>query len=284
MSFRSYFQVPGDDASGLGAQVANQHERVRERLRDVGSVVAIISGKGGVGKSYVTSAIAMALARCGSAIGVLDADLQSPTAARMLGARGPLSVEGDAVVPAIGHKGVRVMSMDLMLEEGAPLRWTSTTGEEHTWRGVVEAGALREFLGDVAWGKLAALLVDMPPDSGRLADLAALVPNLTGAIAVTIPSEESMRSVARAMRATIDAGVPLLGIVENMSGYACQGCEVIQPLFGGNAGDTLARDFGVPLLAKVPFTTNSHPSGATITEALWNAVTAHRAAPTGHLP
>jgi ATP-binding protein involved in chromosome partitioning len=276
MSFRSYFQVPGDDASGLGAQVANQHERVRERLRDVASVVAIISGKGGVGKSYVTSALAMALARCGMATGVLDADLQSPTAARMLGARGPLSVEGDAVVPATGHKGVRVMSMDLMLEEGTPLRWTSTTGEEHTWRGVAETGALREFLADVAWGQLAALLVDMPPDSGRLADLAALVPTLTGAIAVTIPSEESMRSVARAMRAAIDAGVPLLGVVENMSGYACQGCDTIRPLFSGNAGDTLARDFDVPLLAKLPFTVSAHPSGASIPKALWDAVNSSR--------
>ena len=283
MSFRSYFQVPGDDASGLGAQVANQHERVRERLRDVGSVVAIISGKGGVGKSYVTSALAIALSRCGADIGVLDADLQSPTVARMLGARGPLTIEGDAVVPATGHKGVRVMSMDLMLDEGAPLRWTATSGEEHTWRGVAETGALREFLGDVAWGKLAALLVDMPPDSGRLADLAALVPGLTGAIAVTIPSDESMHSVARAMHVATDVGVPLLGVVENMSGYECLGCDVIRPLFGGNAGETLARDFDVPLLAKVPFTTNSHPSGASIPKKLWEVVTARHASRTASL-
>jgi ATP-binding protein involved in chromosome partitioning len=282
MSFRSYFQVSGGDASDLGAQVAQQHERVRDRLRDVGAVVAIISGKGGVGKSYVTSALAIGLARCGTAVGVLDADLQSPTAARMLGARGPLVVDGGAVVPATGHAGVRVISMDLMLDEGAPLRWTSTTGEEHTWRGVAETGALREFLADVAWGKLAALLVDMPPDSGRLADLVGLVPELTGAIAVTIPSEESMRSVARAMRAATDAGVPLLGVVENMSGYACHGCEVIQPLFGGDAGQTLARTFDVPLLARVPFTTNSHPSGATIPKKLWEVIS-HRAPRTAHL-
>jgi ATP-binding protein involved in chromosome partitioning len=279
MTFRGYFEVPGDDASGLGAQVAHQHERVRERLRDVGSVVAVISGKGGVGKSYVTSAIAIALARCGAAIGVLDADLQSPTVARMLGARGPLSVEGDAVAPATAHHGIRVISMDLLLAEGAPLRWTSTTGEEHTWRGVAETGALREFLADVAWGRLAALLVDMPPDSGRLADLAGLVPGMTGAIAVTIPSDEAMRSVARAMHAAADAGVPLLGVVENMSGYACQGCDVIRPLFSGDAGEALARDFDVPLLAKLPFNPIPHPSGATIPKRLWDVVTASRPAP-----
>jgi ATP-binding protein involved in chromosome partitioning len=284
VSFRGYFQVTGDDVSGLGAQVAAQHERVRERLRHVGSVVAVVSGKGGVGKSYVTSAIALALARRGAAVGVLDADLQSPTVARMLGARGPLSIEGDAVIPATGNHGVRVISMDLLLEEGAPLRWTSRTGEEHTWRGVAETGALREFLADVAWGKISLLLVDMPPDAGRLADLAALVPGLTGAIAVTVPSDEARRSVARAMQAALDAGVPLLGVVENMSGYACPGCAVVRPLFGGNAGEALAREFNVPLLAQLPFAPGAHPSGAPIPQALWNAITSTLDPPSSILP
>ena len=283
MTFRGYFQVPGGDSSQLATQVARQRERVHDRLRDVGSVVAIISGKGGVGKSYVTCAVAAALARSGAAIGVVDADLQSPTAARMLAARGPLAVDGDAVTPAMGYEGVRVISMDLLLGEGSPLRWTATTGEEHTWRGVAETGALREFLADVAWGRLTALLVDMPPDSGRVADLAALVPDLAGVIAVTIPSDESLRSVARAMRAAADAGLPLLGVVENMSGYACPGCDVVRPLFGGDAGATLARDFDVPLLAKLPFTPHAHPSVASIPTALCEAITADRAPRTSHL-
>jgi ATP-binding protein involved in chromosome partitioning len=273
MSFRTYFEVTGTDVSGLGAQVGEQHERIRERLRDIGSVVAIISGKGGVGKSYVTSALAVAIARCEAAVGVLDADLQSPTVARMLDARGPLSIEGDGVSPAIAHEGIRVISMEMLIAEGVPLRWTATTGEEHTWRGVAETGALREFLADVAWGKLTALIIDMPPDTGRLADLAALVPGLTGAIAVTIPSDEAMRSVSRAMRGAVDAGVPLLGVVENMSGYACPGCDVIRPLFGGDAGAVLARAFDVPLLARLPFAPNTHPSAASIPSLLLNAVT-----------
>jgi ATP-binding protein involved in chromosome partitioning len=273
MTFRTYFDVTGADASGLAAQVAQQREHVRDRLRDVGSVVAIVSGKGGVGKSYVASALAMAVARCGVGVGVLDADLQSPTVAGMLGARGPLTIDGDAVVPALGHKGIRVISMGLLLGDGAPLRWTSSSGEEHTWRGVAETGALREFLGDVAWGKLSTLLVDMPPDTGRLADLAALVPGLTGAIAVTIPSDESKQSVARAMRAATDVGVPLLGVVENMSGYACPGCDVVRPLFVGDAGESLAREFDVPLLATLPFAPHTHPSGASIPQALWDVVT-----------
>jgi ATP-binding protein involved in chromosome partitioning len=112
---------------------------------------------------------------------------------------------------------------------------------------------LREFLGDVAWGSLDVLLIDMPPDAGRLADLATLVRDKLAAIAVTIPSDESARSVQRALTAARDAGVPILGVVENMSGYACATCDTIGPLFAGNAGARLAAAFDVPLLARLPF-------------------------------
>lgn len=253
MSFRTYAQVARPDTSGLGDQVARQHERVRAQLRDVQRVVAVISGKGGVGKSWVSAALAIALARRGCAVGVLDADLQSPTVARSLQARGPLAVCAEGVEPATGSAGVRVISTDLLLAEGAPLRWTSPVGEAHTWRGIAETGALREFLSDVLWGALDVLLVDMPPDTHRLDDLAALVPGISGAVAITLPSEESRRSVARAMRAAHSSGVPLLGIVENMSGYACARCAETRPLFRGDAGRELAGEFDVPLLARLPF-------------------------------
>jgi ATP-binding protein involved in chromosome partitioning len=142
--------------------------------------------------------------------------------------------------------------MDLLLAEGAPLQWTSPVGEAHTWRGVAETGALREFLGDVLWGALDVLLVDMPPDTHRLDDLSALVPWMAGAVAITLPSQESRRSVARALRAAMRAGVPLLGVVENMSGYACTRCGETRPLFEGVAGRDLAEEFGLPLIAQVP--------------------------------
>jgi ATP-binding protein involved in chromosome partitioning len=258
MSFRTYFDVEGPDVSQLGAQVGEQRAAVAMRLSRVDRVVAVLSGKGGVGKSYVTAALTVALARRSLHVGVLDADLQSPTVATLLGARaeggGPLLVHDDGVSPAIGRDGVRVMSTDLLIEQGRALRWSSSAGEEHVWRGATETGMLREFLADVRWDDLDVLLVDMPPDAARLGDLATLVPRLTGAIAVTIPTVESERSVARALDGAHDAGVSVLGLVENMSGYACRTCHEVGPLFDGNAGDHLSASHGIPLLARLPFT------------------------------
>jgi ATP-binding protein involved in chromosome partitioning len=252
MSFRTYHEVAGPDRSALAGQVDAQRARVRERMRGVDRVVAVVSGKGGVGKSWITAALARRFARLG-AVGVLDADLESPTVARLLGARGPLRADERAVHPAIARDGIAVVSTDLLLDEGAPLRWAGPEADRFVWRGALEAGALREMLGDVAWGRLSLLLADLPPDAGRLEDLAELVPTLAGAIVVTIPSEESRRSVERAMHRAERLGVRLLGVVENMSGYGCAACGDVGPLFEGDAGAWLASRFGVPLLARVPF-------------------------------
>ena len=254
MTFRTYHDVPGADRSRLGEQVGEQRRRVSERMSAVRRVLGIVSGKGGVGKSYVTAGLATALAcRDADGVGVLDADLESPTVARLLGARGPVRADAEAVHPVVAPSGVRVFSMDLLLREGEPLRWRSEGSEAFVWRGTLEAGALREFLADVAWGALDVLLVDLPPGTDRLFDLRALVPDLAGALAVTIPTEESHRSVARAIRSAGAAGVRVLGIVENMSGYACPTCGAIGPLFPGDAGEKLATEFALPLLARLPF-------------------------------
>ena len=252
MSFRGYHEVAGEDRSRLGAQVAAQRERVRERLSPVDRVVAVVSGKGGVGKSWVTAGLALALAPT-ARVGVLDADFQSPTAARLLGAAGPLRADASAIEPARTTGGIRVMSTDLLLAAGAPFRSRADTNERFTRRAIVEAGVLREFLSDVAWGPLDLLLADLPPGAHALEDLAELVPTLTGALVVTIPSDESRRGVERTMRRALDCGVRLLGVVENMSGYECPACAAPGPLFEGGAGEDLAAAFGVPLLARLPF-------------------------------
>lgn len=253
VNFRTYFDVTGEDRSRLGAQVEGQRARVRERLASVRATVAVMSGKGGVGKSYVTASLAAGLSTRGRAIGVLDADLRSPTVARLLDASGPLRVVEHGVEPATGLDGVRVVSSEFLLDDGQPLAWRGPDAERHLWRGALEAGMLREFLGHVVWGTLDVLLIDLPPGADAATELAPLVPDMAGTIAVTVPSEESRRSVERAMRAAYDAGLPLLGVVENMSGYACAKCGQTRPLFAGDAGARLADEFRVPLLARIPF-------------------------------
>ena len=260
MSFRTYFSVPDKDRSDLMGQVTAQRARVAQRLGAVKSVVTVVSGKGGVGKSYTTAALAVAAARRGLRVGVLDADLRSPTVARMLGAAGPLVVSGTGVTPAPGPAGVRVMSADFLLDEGKPLAWREPPAEGFVWRGAMEVSTLRTFLGDVEWGALDLLLVDLPPGADGMSDIAALVPALAGAIAVTIPSDESRRSVARTMRVLVDGGQAVLGVIENMAGYACGACAHVGPLFPGSAGADLAAEFGVDLLGRIPFDPSATPA------------------------
>lgn len=259
MSFRTYRDVVGEDRSRLLDQVVAQRERVRQRLADVRRVVAIMSGKGGVGKSLLTAELARGLARTDRRVGVLDADLRSPTVARLLGARGPLLVTSEGVQPAVGADQVRVMSTELLLTEGQPLAWREPGAERFVWRGALEMGTLREFLGDVLWGPLDLLLVDLPPGADASVDLHALVPNLAGALIITIPTDEARQSVARTMRAAHADGIALLGIIENMRGYACPTCGALGPLFPGDAGQRLADEFGVPLWGAVPFQSGSVP-------------------------
>jgi ATP-binding protein involved in chromosome partitioning len=251
---RTYHELPGEDRSQLGAQVGAQRDRIRERLASVRWVLAVMSGKGGVGKSFVTAALASTLARRGRRVGVLDADLHGPSAARMLGVvAGRLDVRDDGVVPAVGAGGVRVMSTDLLLPEGAPLTWREPKHEGFVWRGTLEAGMLREFLGDVAWGELDMLLVDLPPGTERFAALVEFVPALAGVVIVTIPSDESRRAVMRSVEVARTAGTPILGIVENMAGYRCGTCGSVAPLFRGDAASALAAASGAPVLASILF-------------------------------
>lgn len=252
VSYRTYHDVKGDDLSRLGDQVAGQRKRVADRLASIGQVVAVLSGKGGVGKSYVSSLLAVAASAKGWAVGVLDADLNSPTVGRLLNS-GALEMTDVALLPAIGDLGVKVVSSDLILDEDAPLRWKSaSSSEEFVWRGTLEVGMLREFLADVEWGALDLLIVDLPPGAEAAKDLMTLVPSVAVGFAVTIPTEESRRSVARAIRVARDAGMPLGGIIENMSSYLGEDSDEPRPLFEGVAGEALAEEFDIPLLGRLP--------------------------------
>ena len=247
LNIRTYHELTEADRSGMGEQIAAQRRRVALRMASVRRVLAVLSGKGGVGKSFVTAGIALALARAGRAIGVLDADFNGPTAPQLL--RLPVdrcTLHDDVIEPVLSPEGVRCFSMALLLEEGQPLAFRGPEAEGHVWRGTLEAAALREFLGDVAWGALDELLVDLPPGVQRFAELVELLPSPPSVVVVTIPTRESHDAVRRAVRGAVDRGATLLGVVENMVGGA----------FSGTAGDDLAAEFGIPVLARIPW----HPT------------------------
>ena len=242
---KRYKDVPGDGGSNIVGQVEAQQARLAERLASVRFVVAVVSGKGGVGKSTISASLACAFAADGWRVGVLDADLNGPTMAKMLGVRGrTLIVAACGIEPPANALGVRVMSMDLLLAgDATPLAWQATTqAEAHTWRGSMEANALREFLADTQWGALDVLLADLPPGTDRLATLAGLVPSLAGTVIVTIPSDVSRLVVLKSISVARGTGAPILGLVENMAG-----------MFSGPGGAELARETGIPFLGSVPF-------------------------------
>jgi ATP-binding protein involved in chromosome partitioning len=242
---KRYRDIAGDGGSNIVGQVEAQQARLRDRLAGVRAILAVVSGKGGVGKSSVTANLAAAFALEGRQVGVLDADLNGPTMAKMLGVRGTrLVVREGAVEPPRNAFGVKVMSMDLLLpSDAAPLTWDAPTQDEaHTWRGTMEANALREFLADTDWGRLDLLLIDLPPGTDRLLTVTSLVPVLAGTVVVTIPSEVSQLVVRKSLTVAAQGRAPLLGLVENMAG-----------LLPGPDVEALAREAGTPFLGRVPF-------------------------------
>jgi ATP-binding protein involved in chromosome partitioning len=242
---KRYRDIAGDGGSDIVGQVEAQQARLGSRLREVKAILAVVSGKGGVGKSSITANLAGAFALAGARVGVLDADLNGPSMATMLGVRGrKLVVGGDGVEPPAGALGIRVMSMDLLLSgDATPLTWDAPSqAEAHTWRGTMEANALREFLADTAWGPLDVLLIDLPPGTDRLATVAGLVPSLAGTVIVTIPADVAHLVVRKSITVARAASAPVLGVIENMAG-----------MFPGPGAEPLARESGVPFLGRVPF-------------------------------
>ena len=199
---RTYHEVESLTGDLLVDQIRGQRRRLDSRVAGIRNLVAVGSGKGGVGKSLVTANLAAALAAEGRTVGALDADLNGPSLARMLGASGKRLLDGaEGVVPAPAAGGVRVMSMELLQNEAdAPLRWRAPSGDGFLWQSSIETGAVREFLSDVAWGHLDFLLMDLPPGTDKMERVFQLLPGLETLLLVTTPSEMSRRVVARAAR------------------------------------------------------------------------------------
>ncbi len=216
-------------------------ETGRTPLPGVKNVIAVGAGKGGVGKTTVSVNLALALAQCGSRVGILDGDIYGPNVPIMLGLHTQLTTDGKKIVPAEKY-GVQVVSMGFLTEEDAAV----------IWRGPMLHGAIQQFFREVAWKDLDYLIVDMPPGTGDVAlSLSQTVP-VAGAILVTTPQQVSLADTRRAIRMYQKLNIQPIGLVENMSYYACPNCHHEADIFGHGGGEALAAAMEVPFLGRLP--------------------------------
>lgn len=242
--------------SAVIKQVQEQSRRLGARMARVKHKIAVLSGKGGVGKSQVTVNLATALAMRGNRVGILDADINGPSIPAMLGIASPPNVSPRrSVPPAIGWEGIRVASMQLLLREpGSPVRWKAPgQAGEAIWKSALETSVLREFLADFDWGDLDQLLVDLPPGTGdKPAAIAQLIPDLAGSVIVTIPSRVACDVVEKSIRFIRQLEIPVFGLVENMVHFACPNCGAETDLFPRSAAKS-AFSGETSVLASIPF-------------------------------
>jgi ATP-binding protein involved in chromosome partitioning len=259
---KNYYDIVGDGGSRVLEQVAEQRTRITDGLAGVRHLVAVGSGKGGVGKSTLTLHLAGALRARGLRIAILDADFNGPSQARMAGVQGALFVPpplptGSGVAsgsPRVAlprtTNGIGVFSMGSMIPESESLEFESAAhGESHTWRATREFALLGEILGAFEWGALDLLMFDLPPGAERTVQYADFLGPRTSFLLVTIPSAVARGVVARSVAALSKGPNRVLGYVENMSGYYCHDCNAIKPLFLSSDPSGLE----IPCLGTVPF-------------------------------
>jgi ATP-binding protein involved in chromosome partitioning len=214
-------------------------------------ILAIGSGKGGVGKSTVSSNLAVALARAGRKVGLLDADIYGPSQPRMMGVnKRPASPDGKTIIPLHAH-GVTLMSIGFMLEEGKAV----------VWRGPMLMGALQQMLGQVEWGELDVLLVDLPPGTGDVQLTLCTKSELSGAIVVSTPQDVALIDARKALDMFATLKTPVIGLIENMSLFICPDCGAEHEIFGQGGVGAEARRLGVPLLGVLPIDLETRLAG-----------------------
>jgi ATP-binding protein involved in chromosome partitioning len=231
--------------NALRKQMLEQQQLLRYRMSKIKHKIAVISGKGGGGKSTVTVNLAAAFALHGNRVGILDADIHGPSVPRLLGLTGQrLKVGPPGAFPVTGPLGIKVVSIDFFLpEEKLPT----------IWRGPLKMTAIRQFLSDIVWGELEILFIDLPPGTGdEPLSIAQLLPEIDGVIVVTMPSELSRAVVKKAITFAQRLGMPIIGVVENMSGFVCPTCGDKIDIFQSGGGKKMAEEAGVPFLGSIP--------------------------------
>jgi len=208
---------------------------------NLGHIIAVSSGKGGVGKSTVAVNLAVALAQQGAKVGIMDADVYGPNIPGMMGVSGQPYVEQEKIIPLEAY-GVKVISIGLMVDRDQPA----------IWRGPIIMKIITQFLRDVAWGDLDYFIVDMPPGTGDAQLSLVQATKVHGAVIVTTPQDVSAGDALRGAKMFERVDVPVLGVVENMSYFECPHCGKPSALFGSGGGQKLADELGLPLLAQIP--------------------------------
>ncbi|MEM3392653.1 MAG: Mrp/NBP35 family ATP-binding protein [Candidatus Bathyarchaeia archaeon] len=226
-------------------KLKKQEEMLKKRMKKVKHKVAVISGKGGVGKSIVTANIALSFAKKGYKIGILDADFHGPSIPKILGVRGSkLEASPLGILPVTGPLNIKIVSIDFLLpKDETPV----------VWRGPLKMNAIRQFLSEVAWGDLDILFIDLPPGTGdEPLSVIKLIPEMSGVVVVTTPSEVSQLVVKKSIEFAKELSIPVIGVIENMSGFACPNCGFQINLFNVGGGEKIAKELNVPFLGKIP--------------------------------
>ncbi len=239
--------MTGSEGLDRNRQLIEQEQRLRIKMSKIRHKIAVISGKGGVGKSTVAVNLTVAFALRGHAdrVGILDADLHGPSVPKMLGLSGGRLQSGPpGVFPVLGKLGIKVVSIDFLLpDENSPV----------IWRGPLKMSAIRQFLSDITWGDLDVLVIDLPPGTGdEPLSVAQLLPEMDGVVIVTIPSEVSQVVVKKSVTFTRQFNMPIIGIIENMSGFVCPNCGNKVDIFDSGGGRKIADELNIPFLGSIP--------------------------------
>jgi ATP-binding protein involved in chromosome partitioning len=224
-----------------------EQQALKRRMSKIKHKIAVISGKGGVGKSTVTVNLAMAFAMHNHAnkVGILDADITGPSVPKILGLHGQrFQVGPPGIFPVPGPLGIKVVSMDFLMEsDESPV----------IWRGPLKMGAIKQFLSDILWGELDFMFIDLPPGTGdEPLSVMQLIPEMDGAVIVTLPSELSEIVVKKSVTFSRQLNIPVIGVIENMSGFVCPKCGETVNIFKTGGGQKIAEDLSIPFLGSIP--------------------------------